>query len=112
MLEILVTQTVILRPKNKRHLACVCGSYDLACQFPRGLAVFPVKSGSARGSNDQSAVGNCFPYRVVAFHVSEDVPAMDGHSPRPKTPGSCLAYYGQLGLPHIFHRARDGPDVP
>src|SRR6266404_2004419 len=112
MLEILVTQTVILRPKNEGHLACACRSYNLACKFSRGLAVFSVKSGSASCSNHQSAVGNCFPYRVVAFHVPEYISAMDGHSPRPKTPGSCLAYYGQLGLAHIFHRPRDGTDVP
>src|SRR4029077_13933714 len=112
MFEVLVTQTVILRPKKKRHLACVCRSYNLAGQFSWGLAVFTVKSGSAGCSNDQSTVGNCFPYRVVAFHVSEYVTSMDGHSPRPKTLGSCLAYYCQLGLPHIFHRPGDGTDVP
>src|SRR5215831_15567018 len=102
---------MVLGSKNQGNFSGSSRRDDIPSGITWRSTVFAIETGSAGCSDNQGTVGNCLPDSVIAFCAAEYISAVDGHSSCPETPGSCLADYGQLGLPHILHRPRDGADV-
>src|SRR5262245_30076106 len=111
VLQILVAQAMVLGSKNQGNFSGSSRRDDIPSGITRRSTVFTIETGSAGCSDDQGTVSNCLPDSVIAFCACEYILAVNGHGSCPETLGSCLADYGQLGLPHILHRPRDGADV-
>src|SRR5215510_7764374 len=102
---------MVLGSENQGNFSGSRRHDDIRSGITRRSTVFAIKTGSAGSADNKGTVGNCLPDAVIAFCASEYIPAVDGHSSCPETPGSCLADYSQLGLSHILHRSGDGADV-
>ncbi len=105
VLEVFVAQTMIFRAEDQRDFTVLCA----ATTWARLLAAFgcaAIESGSARGANDERAVGDRFPDSLVALALREDFAAVHGHRPRPKAPGARFADDGELAGVDMFFIAR------